>query len=134
MLKLPGMWVALSAAVLAGLALFTDIDFLMVGAFGCLIYVSINATGALVTRVLSSRPSVALGRWSYSIYLWHAPTHYIVIAIFAAIGFPISSLGLLGARLLLLVTALVVVGLSAASFKYLELPSRSLILRLFPAS
>jgi peptidoglycan/LPS O-acetylase OafA/YrhL len=126
------IWVVSSAVVLAGLSLVTHVDFLLVGAFGCLIYLSINARGALATALLNSRPSVALGKWSYSIYLWHAPVHYIVIAMFAAIGLPVSTLGLSGARLLLLATALVVVGLSAVSFEYFESPVRSLIVRRFP--
>jgi hypothetical protein len=33
---------------------------------------------------------MALGNWTYGIYLW--PTHYAVMAIFAAIGYPVSSL------------------------------------------
>jgi peptidoglycan/LPS O-acetylase OafA/YrhL len=73
---------------------------------------------------------VALGNWSYSIYLWHAPTHYIVMAMFAAIGFPATSFGLASARVLLFATATTVIGISSVSYKYFETPVRRLILNL----
>src|ERR1700735_1095986 len=92
----------------------------MVASFGCVVYYCANAKEDVAVRLLNSRPSVALGNWSYSIYLWHAPTHYAVMATFAASGYPVSNLGLASARLLLLATALAVVGLSGASYQYFE--------------
>ena len=50
---------------------------------------------------------------NYGIYLWQAPAHYAVMAIFAAIGYPVSSLGAIQARLLVLAIGVVVVGLWA---------------------
>jgi hypothetical protein len=75
----------------------TRLDIVIVGAFGCLISYGVNATDAL-GRLLNSRLSVALGNWSYSIYLWHAPMQYAVMATFAASGYPVSNLGLSNAR------------------------------------
>jgi peptidoglycan/LPS O-acetylase OafA/YrhL len=106
-------------------------DFVIVCAFGCLISYVVDATDA-VGRLLNSRLSIALGDWSYSIYLLHAPAHYAVMAAFAASGYSISSLGLSSARLLILATALGVVGLSAVQYQYFERPARRLLFRLTP--
>jgi peptidoglycan/LPS O-acetylase OafA/YrhL len=119
----PRKWLAFLAVLCAFLSTLTHWDFLMVGAFACLIYYAVNASTVL-GRLLSTRAAVALGAWSYSIYLWHAPTHYAFMAMFAAIGFPTSLLNAWIARLLILVTALTVVGLSALSFNYFEVPVR----------
>ena len=127
-------WVALSAVLLAGGALLTHFDFLMVGSFGCVIYYCTNARSGLAVRLLNSRPSLAVGDWSYSIYLWHAPTHYVVTAAYAAIGYSISNLSLSSARLLVLATSLAVVGISAVNYRYFEMPMRRLILTLIPRS
>jgi peptidoglycan/LPS O-acetylase OafA/YrhL len=125
-------WSALAAAMLAGCALLTHLDFLMVGSFGCVIYYCANAKGAVAVQFLNSRPSVAFGNWSYSIYLWHAPTHYGVMALFAEIGYSTSNLSLSGARLLVLATSLTVIVISAANHRYFEMPMRLLILYLIP--
>jgi peptidoglycan/LPS O-acetylase OafA/YrhL len=101
----------------------TRLDFLIVGGFACLMYYGADARDAL-GWVLNTRPAVALGNWSYSIYLWHAPTHVAIAAAFAASGHPLSHLSKSNARLLLLGTALVVVGLSAAVYRYFETPMR----------
>jgi peptidoglycan/LPS O-acetylase OafA/YrhL len=127
-------WVALSAVLLAGGALLTRLDFLMVSSFGCVIFYCANATNVLAVKLLNSRPSVAVGDWSYSIYLWHAPTHYAVTAAYAAIGYSISNLSLSSARLLVLATSLAVVGISAVNYRYFEMPMRRLILTLIPRS
>jgi peptidoglycan/LPS O-acetylase OafA/YrhL len=121
-------WAAILAVIFLGLGIITRLDLLVVGAFACLMYYAVNATNAF-SRLLNSRPSVALGNWSYSIYLWHAPTHYAVMAIFAVSGNAVSNLGVSSARLLSLTTALVVVGLSAAHYQYFEMPVRRLIIR-----
>lgn len=103
-------------------------DFLVVGAFGCLIFYVVEATDAF-GRLLNSGPSVAPGNWSYSIYLWHAPTHFAIMAAFAASRHPVSDLGLPSARLLLLATTVVVVGVAAVHYQYFETPLRGLLLR-----
>jgi peptidoglycan/LPS O-acetylase OafA/YrhL len=126
--RVPRKWVVILLIIFVSLAELTHLDFLFVGAFGCLIYFCANATDAF-GRLLDSRPFRALGNWSYSIYLWHVPTHYAVMIAFAGIGYPLRNLDLLSARLLLLVTALAVVGLSALHYQYFELPVRRFMLR-----
>src|SRR4029077_14258703 len=79
-------------------------------------------------KLLHSRPLVALGNWSYSIYLWHAPAHYVVMAAFTVIRYPVVQLGLISSRLLLLTTALAVVALSAFHYRYVETPCRHFLL------
>jgi peptidoglycan/LPS O-acetylase OafA/YrhL len=112
-----------------GLAAITRQDFFVVIAFACLIYYAVDATDAL-TKLLNSRPLVALGNWSYSIYLWHVPTHCAVMAAFKAIGHPVQDLSLSSARLLLVATAVTVVGISAFSYRCFEDPMRrALVLR-----
>ena len=126
----PREWALILAVLFVGLATITNLDFLFVGAFPGLIYYGVNATDAF-GKLLNSRPSVALGNWSYSIYLWQAPTHYAVMATFAASGFPVSDLGQWSARLLLLATTVAVVGLSAVTYQYFETRARrSLIVRI----
>jgi peptidoglycan/LPS O-acetylase OafA/YrhL len=121
-------WAAMLFGVLfVGLWKISRLDFFVVVAFGCLIYHAAS-TKDTYGRLLNSRPLIALGNWSYSIYLWHAPTHYAVMASFAAIGLPVNNLGLLSSRLLLLVTGLAVVGLSAFSYQYFEIPVRRFVL------
>jgi peptidoglycan/LPS O-acetylase OafA/YrhL len=123
-------WAALTAIVFAGLGTLTHLDVFIVGAFACLIYYCAVATGPLA-RVLNSSPSVALGRWSYSIYLWHVPTHYAVMALFGAIGIPVGLLGVSSSRVLILGTTLIVIGLSAVHYKFFEAPVRRAISNTF---
>jgi peptidoglycan/LPS O-acetylase OafA/YrhL len=122
-------WLTVSLSVVfAGLAMIMRLDLFMVAAFGCLIHYSARNTTGRVRKLLNSRPLVALGNWSYSIYLWHAPGHYAVMAAFAAIGYPVTQLGLASSRLLVFVTALAVVALSALHYRYIERPSRHFLL------
>lgn len=127
-LEFPPWLTASLSVVFAGLATITRLDLLMVAAFGCLIYYSARNTTDRVGKLLNSRPLVALGNWSYSIYLWHAPGHYAVMAAFAFIGYPVTQLGLASSRLLLFTTVLAVVALSAFHYRYFERPSRHFLL------
>jgi peptidoglycan/LPS O-acetylase OafA/YrhL len=105
------------------MATITRQDFFVIGAFVCLIYYCVDATD-IVGSFLNSRSSVALGNWSYSIYLWHAPMHFAVMNAFAACNYPVENLRQLSARLLIIGTALTVVALAAFSYKYFEVPIR----------
>ena len=67
-----------------------------------------------LSRLLSTRPLVAIGDWSYSIYLWHWP-----LIVFAAALWPATPHVRLYAALLSLVPALV-------CFRFVEQPLRTL--------
>ncbi len=120
-------WAAVLAVLFTGLGIATRMDFVIVAAFACLISYVVYATDVF-GWLLNSRLSIALGDWSYSVYLLHAPAHYAVMAAFAASGYSIRSLDVSNARLLILATALGVVALSAVQYKYFERPARRLLL------
>lgn len=69
---------------------------------------------ALTSRVLSSRPMVKTGNWSYSIYLWHWP--FIVFASIVSGG---STLAIFAAAVVSFVPAVL-------SYRYIEQPIRVL--------
>lgn len=75
------------------------------------------APTAAVLKPLATRPMRALGRWSYSTYLWHWPV--IVIA---------GVLGVLPVEWWLRVPAVIVVtvGLAAATYRFVERPVNGL--------
>ncbi len=75
-----------------------------------------GAPRTVVARVLGWRPLTVLGDWSYSIYLVHWPVLVLVRA-----GLDGRSLGLVDKALL----CVVVVGLGALSFRFVETPFRS---------
>ncbi len=80
------------------------------------------ATGAVIaagsghnpvpTRVLSTRPAVDVGDWSYSLYLWHWP-----VIVFAAVLWP-------GNELMLVIAAVVSAAPALASYRWVEQPLR----------
>jgi peptidoglycan/LPS O-acetylase OafA/YrhL len=107
-------------------------DVFVIGAFACLILYAVDAE-TMPARILNSRAAVALGTWSYSIYLWHVPTHYMVMGILGAAGHPVAGLSPSEARILIVATMLAVIGLSAISFRYFERPIRRLIRRRLPS-
>jgi peptidoglycan/LPS O-acetylase OafA/YrhL len=122
----PLWWVSVAAVLFAGLGYFTQLDVFVVGVLACLVYYGVSVKN-LFGKLLNSRPAVALGHWSYSIYLWHAPTHYAVMAIFAVSGYAVPNLGLSSARLLILATAVFVIVLSAFQYHCFEKPARRVI-------
>lgn len=69
------------------------------------------------TRLLSTRPAVAVGDWSYSLYLWHWP-----VIVFAAVLWP-------GNELMLVIAAAVSVVPALASYRWVEQPLRGRTLR-----
>ena len=111
------------SVVFAVVAIISHLDFFIVGAFACLISYAARPT-EVVGTFFNSSYMCALGDWSYSIYLWHAPAHYAIMATLAAIGYPVSKLNLANARLVLFATIFVVVGLSSLSYRYVEVPAR----------
>jgi peptidoglycan/LPS O-acetylase OafA/YrhL len=123
-----GILPALLAVVCVVLAAVTRCDIATVGALACLLYYGANST-TLLARLLNSAPAIAVGAWSYSIFLWHAPAHYAVMAIFSAYGHPTQTLDVTAARLLMMATLLGVLCLSALTFNCFEVPARRLIRR-----
>jgi peptidoglycan/LPS O-acetylase OafA/YrhL len=123
-----GILPALLAAVCVVLAAVTGWDIATVGVLAYLLYYGANST-TLLARLLNSAPAIAVGAWSYSIFLWHAPAHYAVMAIFSAYGHPTQTLDVTAARLLMMATLLGVLCLSALTFNCLEVPARRLIRR-----
>ena len=121
-------WAAILGVLFVALTATTELDCFAVAALACLICYAVNATAAL-GLALNSRPAVALGNWSYSIYLWHVPVHFAVMATFAAVGHPVARLDRLDARFLLLATTIVIIGLSAVSYHYFETPLRRSLTR-----
>jgi peptidoglycan/LPS O-acetylase OafA/YrhL len=126
--RVGGRALAGSAIALALLAAATRWDLFLVGLFACLIHYGTDSRTRMA-RLLGSRPALALGAWSYSIYLLHVPTHYALMAAFATAGHPVAGLSVPGARILAVATAAAVVGLSALVFRYFEVPMRRSIRR-----
>jgi peptidoglycan/LPS O-acetylase OafA/YrhL len=83
---------------------------------GLLLFSGLN-TDSKLTQVLSSRPFVKTGDWSYSIYLWHWPL--IVIAGFV---WPENSI-------VILFAAGLSVPLAAAAYRWVEQPLRKIELK-----
>jgi peptidoglycan/LPS O-acetylase OafA/YrhL len=123
-----GVLPGLLAVVCVVLAALTRWDIAAVGVLACLVYYGANPT-TLLARLLNSAPAIAVGAWSYSIFLWHAPAHYAVMAMFSAYGHPTQTLDATAARLLMMATMLGVVCLSALTFNCFEVPARRLIRR-----
>jgi peptidoglycan/LPS O-acetylase OafA/YrhL len=121
-------WPVLLIVVCVMFGALTGWDLGAVGVFACLVYWGVNTMSPLA-RLLGSRPAMALGAWSYSIFLWHVPVHYGVMAIFSASGHPTETLGIMRARLLMLATMVGVIGLSALTFNFIEVPARRWIRR-----
>jgi len=70
--------------------------------------------GSAVARFLGSRPVVAVGRLSYSLYLWHWPVHIYAIHSGAGLGRPLRVAAEIAATLVL----------SCLSFVLFEQPAR----------
>ena len=116
-------WSGVLAVLFLCLWVLSRMDFMAICGFAFLIIYCAHATNLFAT-LLESSPLVMLGNWSYSVYLWHVPVYLAVMVGFAANHHPVSQLNPLGARLLLLATALAVVGLAALQYRYVEIPIR----------
>ena len=71
-----------------------------------------SAMPSAVSRLLSTRPMVIVGDYSYSLYLWHWP-----LIVFASLIWPMNSA-------VLVVAAVLSVGPAVASYRWLEQPIR----------
>ena len=138
-------------AALAAVAAFIVIapgnralEFLATPLFAVVVLVFAGEQG-LVSRLMTTRPAAALGRWSYSIYMVHT---FVLASLFSAAhalqglahriwtirqpgGFPILDLGsALANDLLTLGFLVVVVALSALTYRVIERPGQALFARL----
>ena len=79
-----------------------------------------------VRTLLSTRPALLIGRWSYSLYLWHSLVLLTAVALLpAAFWQPVIVRGVISLPWLLLVIPAVLAGsvaLAAASYYYVEVP------------
>ena len=69
-------------------------------------------------RVLGSRPMLALGRWSYGVFLWHM---VVLQLLFGVLGVPMFGGHM---AIMWIATAAVTVVVSAASYAWIEEPAR----------
>lgn len=81
---------------------------------------AVSQPRALFTRIFGNRASVAVGRWSYGIYLWHLP---VIAILFREVGPPIGSAGLLT---WILVVLLASIPLGAVTYAFIEGPAIAL--------
>lgn len=72
-------------------------------------------------RVLSSAVMTTLGRWSYSVFLWHLPVMAVV--------FPLTGIAYFSGHfvLVLMLTLALTVVVSALSYEFIELPGARLV-------
>ncbi|MDO5501543.1 MAG: acyltransferase [Actinomycetia bacterium] len=72
---------------------------------------------SLVSRLFGNGPMVAIGRWSYGLYLWHLP---VMLIIYDRNGMPAGSWGL---ALWIGIITVVSLPLSAATYRFIEKPA-----------
>lgn len=123
--------IALSAAWIAGQEWFGPLglthpspgEFAMRIVAGTIFAFSVVVPYALAPgdRVLDSEVATTLGRWSYSVFLWHLP---IMALVFPLAGIDYFSGGFVP---VLLLTAAATILVSAASYELLEMPGARLI-------
>lgn len=96
-----------------------SIRFVFTTAFALVLLAGIAAPSrsTIVTRLFANRPMVAVGRWSYSLYLWHLPIREIL---HEHLGIPAGWTGLALWFGLLLAISLPI---SAASYAFVERPA-----------
>lgn len=124
-LKIASPAIAMSLSVV-GILMLTASLWLVTGAtpfpgpwtllptMGTLLLIAAGSNDTIVSRTLGSRPMVALGDGSYSIYLWHWP-----VIVFAKMLYPGSAVVPLAAAVLSLLPAY-------ASYRWVEQPIRAL--------
>ena len=122
-------WPAITIIVLCLLGQrLTHWDVFVVGMFLGVMLIAIHPNRMLASA-LNSRPLLALGAWSYSIYLFHAPMHYLLKVLLIHYGYSPEALSPVIARWGILATMIAVVGLSAMTYRYVEVPARRWIIR-----
>ena len=102
---------------------------LLVLPFALLVFSTQTDTG-VVSCILRSRPLVALGLCSYSIYMLHVPVRYVVTMIWPKfVGIPFGLTTVNNAAGMTAVAALITVGAASFSYKFFEIPAREYFVR-----
>ena len=68
---------------------------------------------------LTSPAMLALGRWSYGIFIWHVAVLAVVFGLFGIVPFTGHT------AVVWIITAILSIGISAASYAFIEEPSRN---------
>lgn len=79
--------------------------------------VAFGQAGGFLMRVFGSRPAVAVGRWSYGIYLWHFPIVVLLVQHFSGPG------NLAELLVWILGVASVATALGAVTYAFIERPA-----------
>jgi peptidoglycan/LPS O-acetylase OafA/YrhL len=118
---------------------FDLMDIAIIGFFPLAIIAAAHNDG-LVKRVLDTRVLQRLGTWSFSIYMIHIPIMSLVMLYMVnqnpallsgvATGTPATPNYLVGV-ILVVILMLVTVGLSALTYRFIEVPGRNLLNRVF---
>lgn len=135
-LRWPWWIAALAVAWLAGQAWFGPLGLthpepgefarrIVAGAVFAALWVVPPALAPREREWLASDFMTTLGRWSYSIFLWHVA---LMALIFPLLGVPYFAGGF---ALILPATILVTVVVSAASYRLVEVPGQRLVTRIF---
>lgn len=102
------------------------LEYLAPPVFACLVLVFANGRG-LVSEAMDKRAVNALGRWSYSIYM----VHMLVLAIIAS-ALPIAHIAGWRADALTLGYIACVIGVSAFTWRWVEIPGQRLFAQNVP--
>lgn len=74
-------------------------------------------------RLLASPPALAIGRWSYGIFIWHLPILTIIFPVFGLVPFAGNF------RYVLLLTVVLSIAVASASYALVEEPARRAVKR-----
>jgi peptidoglycan/LPS O-acetylase OafA/YrhL len=131
-LPLPSMWQVVAVVwILAALAVPVR-DSLIIPAFAVLVFATWRDEG-LIASLLSCRPIHWLGEISYSVYLMHAPVGAAIWFFWTRLE-PRLGLGpVLSRTVLLCVMFAAVLGVSALTHRYIEVPFQNLLRRWRPS-
>lgn len=112
--RLGGPWTFAHTTFAESLTRFLSMTFM---AILLLIGAAFAAPGSLLARLFGNRAMVAVGRWSYGVYLWHMP---VMLMLYERMGVP-SGMG--GLVLWIALIGTISIGLGAATYRFIERPA-----------
>ncbi|MDO5502210.1 MAG: acyltransferase [Actinomycetia bacterium] len=112
--RLGGPWTFADTTLSEALTRFISMTFM---ALLLLIGAAFAAPGSLLARLFGNRAMVAVGRWSYGVYLWHMP---VMLMLYERMGVPKGPGGLV---LWIALIGTISIGLGAATYRFIERPS-----------